>query len=32
MKEKAKNGQMPPDYVPPTMQSGAPGGPPASIP
>ena len=32
MKEKAKNGQMPPDYVPPTSQSGLPGGPPASIP
>jgi cytochrome c-type biogenesis protein CcmE len=32
MKEKAKNGQMPPDYVPPTQQSGLPGGPPASLP
>jgi cytochrome c-type biogenesis protein CcmE len=32
MKEKAKNGQMPPDYVPPTQQSALPGGPPASIP
>jgi len=31
MKEKAKNGQMPPDYVPPTP-SALPGGPPASIP
>jgi cytochrome c-type biogenesis protein CcmE len=32
MKEKAKNGQMPPDYVPPAPPSALPGGPPASIP
>jgi cytochrome c-type biogenesis protein CcmE len=32
MKEKAKNGQMPADYVPPPPASGQPGGPPAVIP